>query len=167
MYPGEYPQPQNRSSVAEATLVSGYAGIRFRVGPASLLGSPDCACQAILENVGCTPLTVQIETTADHSPTGVRTLVGSAIAIVPHGHATVDFLPARQYVEFWGTAGAGKIKVQIVSQLKFELMAFSKMDVPTYDVLDLTEPENYVLGTPPPATTDFGATGSATSEVTS
>ena len=143
-YPGEYPQPLVRATNLQCPVVSGYATARLRrQDPIFCSGNVsvnDDAAQAqvLLENVSRTSFTVQLKMTnqsdspgndSDSVPTGTRTNVGSAVALVPGGHKTINVAPYQQFLEVYGTAGGpGFLRMQLNSQTRWDEMAFDKID---------------------------------------
>lgn len=139
MYPGEYPQPLPRVSAVQCTITSGYAGARLsREDPIFFPGSGDADQSAItLHNTGLTSFTVQMKQTREESPpgnnsggvpTGTRTNLGAATALVPGGSKTLIVSPWMQYLEFYGTLGSGTLRALIDSRVRWQEQAFDKSE---------------------------------------
>jgi len=142
-YPGEYIDPLPRVSNVFCAMTSGgtdgYACARLRrTDPLFYSGSgDDDEAQVYLQNLGTTNFTVQLRQTQDYSPagtdsdgtpTGTRFDLGSAVALVPGGRSTVQVSPYMKFVEFYCTSGLGNLKAQITGRVRWERMAFDKLD---------------------------------------
>jgi hypothetical protein len=147
-YPGEYIDPLPRVSNVFCSMTSGgpsgYACARLsRSDPLFFGGSgDDDEAQVYLQNLGTTNFTVQMKQCSDYSeegtdtagtPTGTRFDVGSAVALVPGGRTTEQVSPYMQYLEFWCTSGRGSLKAQITGRVRWNRLAFSKLDSEVYD----------------------------------
>jgi len=163
MHPGEYAQPLNRTTSGSAPIESGFVGLRFRASQKPT-GTTQSLCQVLLENTGKSQFTVLIQGTDNHSPAGTRAQL-SEVVLMPGGQKTVSVTPVTKYIEFEGSAGSGNLKVQITSEIRWEPLAFSKVDT-EYDILGLTQAADADLDASRGATTVFGQSGSA-GEVTS
>lgn len=143
-YPGEYPQPLVRVTNVQCPIVNGYATARLRrqdplFGSGNVGVNEDAAqAQVTLENVGSVSVTVQLKQTyvtdppgnnSTGEPTGTRTDVGSAVALVPGGQKTINVVPYQPYLEVYGTAGGpANLRMQIASKVRWDEMAFDKID---------------------------------------
>lgn len=133
MDPGAYPEPLLRTTFVNAPMVSGYTTSRLRVADFAFVGTAtnfaDNACHAIFENTSTgTLFYVQVNETTDDSPSGVRTQLIAPVVVIPGGRRTVDFYPNQAFIEFKCTSGQGYLRLQIASRLKWEEMAFDKLD---------------------------------------
>lgn len=143
-YPGEYPQPLVRSTSVYCTVVNGYATARLRradplFGSGNVGVNEDAAqAQITLENTGSNNVTVQLKeawvtdppgTDSTGTPSGTRTNVGSAVALVPGGQKTINVTPYQTYLEVYGTAnGPSSLRMQISSKVRWNHLAFDKSD---------------------------------------
>lgn len=91
-------------------------------------GLEDNQIQGVFENTGTSNFTLQMRQTDDRSVSGTRTDIGAALNIVPGGRRTVTFSPWQSYLETYCTAGGGQVKAQLSSKIKWEQMAFDKLD---------------------------------------
>lgn len=141
-YPGEYPQPIARVTNAQATIVSGYAGVRLRrQDPVFYAGSgDDTQAQVLLENTGAASFGVQLKQTDDRNapgtdssgaPSGTRYDVGSAVVLVPGGTKTLQVSPYMTFLEAWGTNSKGQLRMQIAGRIQYEVMAFDRTPIDT------------------------------------
>jgi len=142
-YPGEYPQPLTRVTNVYCSVTSGgsagYVAARLkRQDPLFFPASGDDT-QALVtfQNIGTANCTVQLKQTNDYStpgndstgaPTGTRFGLGSAVALVPGGVKAVSVSPWMQYLEVWSTFGASELRMMIDSRIRYDRMAFDKVE---------------------------------------
>jgi hypothetical protein len=148
MDPGAYPNPLVRQTWVQVPMVSGYVGSRLRVADfafgTSFSGSqgtniPDNTVRLMVENtanpnapsVGVqqgTNVYYLVQQTQDDGPSGTRTpLTGQRVA-VPLGRDICQFSINAPFVEIKCVGGAGNIRAQLSSLIKFEEMAYDKTD---------------------------------------
>lgn len=148
MFPGEYPQPALRLTTVQVPMVSGYATARLRWqgSPVSGYGNRvEHTTQVLVENTGLNPFTVQLQETDDRSVSGARTNLGAATALVASGRHQFSVTPSQAYLEAWCTAdGPGELKLQLASQLRWDILGFSDDD-PFYPTLQLVAEVGAVL----------------------
>lgn len=143
-YPSEYPQPLVRTTNVQCPVVNGYATARLRrqdplFGSGNVGVNEDAAqAQVTLHNVGSTSVTVQLKqsyvtdppgTDSTGTPSGTRLNVGSAVALVPGGSKTINVTPYQPFLEVYGTSGGpSNVRIQISSRVRWDQMAFDKID---------------------------------------
>jgi hypothetical protein len=128
-------------------MVSGYVGSRLRIadyafGTNVTTLAPTTnntnKCHLTIENVAQTSSTglpftgtniyFQVNQTLDNGPSGVRTPITPQYGIVPGGRQVIDFWVNQPMIEIKCVGGAGNIRAQLDSILKWEEMAYSKTD---------------------------------------
>ncbi len=134
MNPGEYIQPLTRKTIVNVPMVSGYTTSRLRItdSPFTAAGTDtinEFSVQGLFENVGTGNFTVSVMQSPDDGINqATRTTLVSGFQIVPGGHKFVDFNPTQVFIEMKCTAGNGVLRTQLDSRLRFEQMAFDKLD---------------------------------------
>lgn len=147
MDPGAYPEPLVRTTWVQVPMVSGYVGSRLRIsdyaygttftstyGTSSNANIGDNSVHMMVEN-GATEVTAdgttcyfQMQTTFDDGPSGVRTPVTAQYGVVQGGRVTVDFYINAPFLEMKCVGGAGAVRAQLNSRLKWEQMAMDRTD---------------------------------------
>lgn len=157
-YSGEYPQPLVRTQIIQVPVVSGSVTARLEVhpDPVRISGYENNTTLFTLENSGNTSFTMQLKETDDRTVSGARSNIGAAVTLVPLGERTLSLIPSKKYLEVWGTSGDGRLRMQIASKLRWNVLGFNKDDfgyprrisepggVPTPD---LTTPDHTFPGT--------------------
>ena len=130
-YPGEYPQPTPRTTVVQVPVVPDYVTARLRAIPTlSYYGTTVelYQTQVLLENVGASDASVQLQETNDYV-SGPRYLLSPAVEVKAKGQKLFDVFPQRNYLELWGTGtNEGQIKAQLTSRIKWGILGFDKTD---------------------------------------
>lgn len=160
MEAGIYGQPLSKTATVQIPLVSGYTTGRLAVRLANNASGYPTSNPAlnydkvtmVYSNDGPLAATLQLYQ-IDDLASGLRTTLGSPIALVAGGMYTDVVTPLAHFVEFKCTAnGPTQLRAQMTSQLDWTLQGFTKLD-PTY-------PQSLVQGNYPPA---FGALTNLTS----
>ena len=138
MYPGEYTQPIPRVTNLQIPVVASFVTGRLRAqemvsGAATGYifggsGYADNTTVAIVENVGLTSFTVQLQETTDRTVSGPRTVIAGPLTVVPDGRKTVTFIPTQQYLEVKSTSGDGQLRLQLQSKIRWDVLGFAKDD---------------------------------------
>jgi hypothetical protein len=135
MEPGAYVEPLVRTTWVQVPMVSGYVGSRLRVADYSFgtnftgASLEDNKVHLTIENVSDgTFVYFQVQQTNDDGPSGTRATITPQYAICPNGKRVVDFFPNAQFIEIKCVGGAGEIRAQVDSRLKWEQMAMDRRD---------------------------------------
>ena len=135
MEPGAYCEPLIRTTWIQVPMVSGYVGSRLRVADyafgTSFNGATleDNKVHLMIENVSTgTQVYFQVNETLDTAATSVRSSVTPQYEICPLGKRVVDFFVNEPIIEIKCVGGAGNIRAQMDSRLKWEHMAMSRTD---------------------------------------
>ncbi len=134
MNPGEYTEPLVRKTFVSAPMVSGYTTSRLRImddpfvaaGTASI---GDFHVAGLYINTGGTNVVVSVSQSPDDGTNyATRTTIVSGFTLVPGGRAYKGMYPTQKFIEVSCSSGNSTIQVQLDSRLKFEQMAFDKVD---------------------------------------
>lgn len=147
MDPGAYPEPLLRTTLVQAPMVSGYVGSRLRIADYAFgtnlttlapTTNDDNKVHLMIENIVNPPATglaftgttifFKVNQTPDDGPSGTRTPITAEYAIAPGGRRTIDFYVNAPFIEIKCTGGGGNMKAQLAARLKFEEMAYDKVD---------------------------------------
>lgn len=126
---GEYPQPMTRQTVVQAPVVNGLVTARLRSNGTLPQDASDqlSSTQVRFENTGAVAVTAKVRETDDYV-NGPFTDLGTAQALVPGGQKTQTVFPRRKYLELAGTSGTGEVKMTVISQIRYDDLAFAKTD---------------------------------------
>jgi len=158
MYPGQYPQPQQRRTDLQAPFISGYSTVRLY---ASLLAATTIpptrltGVSAVITNLQdktvqlgfvplddrTTPILSGSGTRCElYSPAGGADL-GKSIYVSGAAVVEVNFQTSKPYLEmFCEGGGPTNCRIQLESLIQWDQMAFDKSDT-KYPVNQLTQPK--------------------------
>lgn len=147
MDPGAYPEPLIRTTFVEAPMVSGYVGSRLRIADFAFgtnlttltpTTNDDNKVHLTVENVAFpapptltftgTTIFFQVNQTSDDGPSGTRSSISAQYAVVPGGRRTIDIYVNKPFIEIKCVGGGGNMRAQLASRLKWEEMAYDKVD---------------------------------------
>ena len=130
---GIYPAPLERPLFVQVPLVNGYTTARL-YSPMDFAGSTpiwptqDHAVHGLIENNGPLAAAFAINQTGTEWSLGTRTLSASG-TLQPRGRLRVDWIQTQPYFEIactWG--GPSDIRMQVMSQMQWDVMGFDKKD---------------------------------------
>ena len=157
MYPGQYPQPQQRRTDLQAPFISGYSTIRLyapvlaasTIPPTRLLGNT-----AVITNLQDTTVKLSFVPLSDRttpvlSGSGTRCELyspaagadlGTSIYVSGASIVEVNFQTSKPYLEvFCEGGGPTNCRIQLQSLIQWDQMSFDKSDT-KYPVNQLTQP---------------------------
>jgi hypothetical protein len=128
---GEYTQSLIRKTQLLCPMVAGYITGRLRAQdiPAAASGFADHTTLVTLENVGASSFTVQLLGSDDRSATGPRENLGAATTLVVGGRKEISVQPHNKFLEVKSMSGDGQLKMQLDSQIKWDILGFAEDDV--------------------------------------
>lgn len=128
-------------------MVSGYVGSRLRIADYAFgtnvttltpQTNDDNKVHLMIQNVAFPPgnnltftgtnIFFKVNQCSDDGPSGVRTPITAEFGLVAGGRRTIDFWVNQPFIEIKCTGGGGNVRVQINSRLKWEEMAYDKVD---------------------------------------
>jgi hypothetical protein len=129
-------------------MVSGYVGSRLRIADYAFgtnvaviapTTNTDNEVKMTVENVASVPSNTTlpfkgtniyflVNQTLDNGPSGTRTALTPQYGLVPGGRTTFTFFVNQPFIEINCVGGQGNIRAQIDSRLKWEEMAYDKVD---------------------------------------
>lgn len=128
-------------------MVSGYVGSRLRIADYAFgtnvttvapTTNNDNRVILMIENTAFPPTTnlpfkgtnifFKVNQALDDGPSGTRTPLTPEYGIVPGGRQTVEFWVNQPFIEIKCTGGGGNIRAQLSSRIKWEEMAYDKVD---------------------------------------
>jgi hypothetical protein len=130
IFAGEYGHPTTRKTVVNGVAVDDATTVRLRAQTAisSTASTPDQKLDVTLENTGLETLVLQLKETTERDEDTARSNLGSAQTIVAGGVKQFTVYPVKRIVEVACTSGTGTFRMQLDSQIRFDVQAFTKRD---------------------------------------
>lgn len=101
-------------------------------GGVNPVAAPGFDTQVVVENTGSVSVSVRLRECDSYAAASPRWTLNTS-TIVAGGQKSFNVAPTMRYLEVYGTSGKGQVRLQLVSKLRWDDLAFQKTDT-TYPV---------------------------------